>query len=64
MEAIFGWLILIYLVVFVWIIVRIAGAKFEDNCARIFWLLLVYLFPVGGILLWFIYSGRYIKKES
>ncbi len=55
---------LAYLALVIYAMVRIANVEFKNSCDRVFWFLVVYFMPIVGLILWFVFSGKYIKKEG
>jgi hypothetical protein len=55
---------LAYLALVIYAIVHIANVEFKNSCDRVFWFLVVYFMPIVGLILWFVFSSKYIKKEG
>jgi len=52
-----GLLGLIWLVIVVYAIVKIAGSS-AGTGAKVLWIVLVLLFPVVGVILWFLFGPK------
>jgi hypothetical protein len=55
---------LAYLALVIYAIVRIANVEFKNSCDRVFWFLVAYFIPIVGLILRFVFSGKYIKKKG
>jgi hypothetical protein len=52
------------LALYLYAIVRIANVEFKNSCDRVFWFLVVLFMPIVGIIIWFVFGGKHIKKEG
>lgn len=47
---------LLLLILDIWAIIRVLGAR-EDGIKKLLWIVLILIFPLGGVILWLALDG-------
>jgi hypothetical protein len=54
---------LLLLILDIWAIIRVLGAR-EDGIKKLLWIVLILIFPLGGVILWLALDGPGAKGKG